>query len=242
MALTNCHAVAFIHGRPAPHPIHTKFAQSVNAEFHLVDFVLRWHDVQVSPVKRYLSWFICAILFPNRSKYSVFMTEGLHFPPAIMKWLRMLGRKQKIVGLLSDEALYFMYSGFYSGTTSKAMGKLLKSYDALICCGDMETYLARNLLGNAKTKIYTAFNGVSAERIKALGVLKPELESYNIVFIANGPSGWRGWYKGVDLLLQAFENACEIIPELTLTIIGNWEKEYIQGEILKYCKKSGLRL
>src|SRR5688572_2055623 len=128
-------AVAFIHGRPAPHPIHTKFAKSVNADFHLVDFVLRWHDVQVYPFKRYISWFICAILFPNRRKYSIFMTEGMHFPPAIMKWLSLLRGDQKVVGLLSDEALYFIYSGFYSGTTTKAMTKLLKSYDALICCG-----------------------------------------------------------------------------------------------------------
>lgn len=233
-------AVAFVHGRPAPHPIHIKFAQSVNAEFHLVDFKLRWHDVAAPAYKRYLSWLVCGLLFPRKKKYKVFMTEGMHFPPAIMKWAGLLNRKkQKVVGLIDDEALYFIYSGFYSNSTKMAMLQLLKSYDALICHSQMQFTLAQTLLGEReKPFLYQAFNGVSEERMRHLGQLQPSLTPNKIVFIGNGPSAWRGWYKGLDLLLEAFELSFSRVPGLRLQIIGDWDLDFITNQIGTYCVKS----
>ena len=89
--------VAYIEGRPSSHPTHAKFAKSVNAEFHFVDFKMRWQDKNRSILYRVTSWLICAFTFPNRKKFNVFYVDNLHFMPVIMKILFLRKRKQKIV-------------------------------------------------------------------------------------------------------------------------------------------------
>src|SRR5688500_10597688 len=38
--------IAFVHGRPGPHPTHTALAKAINAEFMFVDRILRYHDLE----------------------------------------------------------------------------------------------------------------------------------------------------------------------------------------------------
>lgn len=237
MNVADYSAVSFVHGRPAAHPIHVKFAQSVAADFQVVDFKLPWHAYGAPAYKRYLSWLVCGILFPHKRKFRVFLTEGLHFPPAILKWTGLLNRKkQKVVGLICDEALYFMFSEFYSASTRLAMLQLLRSYDALICVSELQYVLARNLLGRqVKPLLYKTFNGVSAVRLESLGQLQPPFTSGKIIFIGNGTAAWRAWYKGLDLLFEAFGLAFAQRPDLTLQVIGHWEPDYLASQVEKYC-------
>jgi glycosyltransferase involved in cell wall biosynthesis len=215
--------VAFIHGRPTPHPIHTKIGKAVNSDFFYVDFKLRWHDRNTNPFKRYLSWFYCAVSFPRKSKYNVFFSEGLHIPPVIMKVLKLIRKDQKIVALLANEVLYFLSSNYYKKSTEQGTLKVLKKYDALICIGEFQYNLAKKLTEGSGVKVYQIQNGVPAEKYSTLIKLKPSLNSKNILFVANGPSGWRTWYKGLDQMIDAFALAYRKDSSLSFTIIGDWD-------------------
>jgi glycosyltransferase involved in cell wall biosynthesis len=101
----------------------------------------------------------------------------------------------------------------------------------------MEAELAREILGSHRTRIYIAFNGVPSERLERLRGVRPDLESLRIVFIGSGGSVyWRAWYKGLDLMLRAFQLARERIPRLHFTVVGEWSQSVIQ----KLLEESGL--
>lgn len=227
--------VAFIHGRPGPHPFHRKLAASVNADFYFVDEKLRWHDNNAFFLKRYLSWIINALCFPL-FRYDIILSEGVHFTPALMKLFKRLS-KTKTLAILDNEFLYFMKKGRYSSTTERLNKIVLNSYDGLICSGEMETILARELLPHAS--ITTFFNGIEEERLKILLSLQPAIDSKNLIFIGNGPSGWRGWYKGIDLLFQAFE---QLDNTYTLTIVGSWDFDFLKSIKMQYAPVSGDRI
>jgi glycosyltransferase involved in cell wall biosynthesis len=132
---------------------------------------------------------------------------------------------------MDNESLYFIHSGFYSERTSNWLQKLLGQYDALICVGEFQMELARKLFQNLPNgpKLFQIHSSISNERIESLSKVIPDLTVNNIVFIGNGPSGWRGWYKGIDILLDAFSIAAKSIPSLTLTIVGEWDIDYVDS-------------
>lgn len=222
------HPVAFLHGRPGPHPTHAKYAQAVHADFHFVDFLLRWHDRPAPRLKRYLSWVACAVAFPRRRDYSVFLTEGPHFPPIVMKKLGLLRSDQKTVALMDNETFYFLKEGRYPPATAKGLKLALKQFDALLCIGEMETDLARDVLGPGCPPLYTVFNGIPGERQGVLRELRPRLEGTEIVFIGNGPDGWRVWYKGLDVVLDSLRLSLVSNDRLRLSVIGEWDPRTIQ--------------
>ncbi len=134
---------------------------------------------------------------------------------------------------MDDEGLYFIESGYYTGKSKLFNLKLLKSYDYLICIGDFQASLAQKLVVEEGGRIYKGFNGVSEHRIHDLLKTSPNLSGQNLLYIANGPGNWRGWYKGIDILLSSFEEAKKHLPDLKLTIVGQWEQSYIDS-----CMKS----
>lgn len=70
----------FIYGRPGPHPLHRALVGAISSDLVPLDFLLRWYDVaSASRARRYLSWLLCALFFPNRSTYDVFVADGILF-------------------------------------------------------------------------------------------------------------------------------------------------------------------
>ena len=99
----------FITSRGGTHPIHRKYADSINADFQFVDFCLRWHDVKVPKWKKYASWVLCALIFPEKKNYDLFLVSGQHVMPVLMRILKRISRKQKLVCFHANEALYFIH-------------------------------------------------------------------------------------------------------------------------------------
>lgn len=221
--------IAFVHGRPAAHPAHTRFAQRVGADFHFTDGVLPLRDgVGGFRLRRYLSWLLSAYRLSARSEYSVILSEGPQFPLGLMKWLRLLRSKGKTVALLDNETLYFLREQRYSWIVSLAYKRLLGTYDALICVGEMETLLAKEILGAECPPIYRVIHGVPEARRRGLDATRPRLEGSNIMFCAHGPGGWRLWYKGLDIMLRAFWMSHEKCPELRLYVVGEWDRSAVE--------------
>jgi glycosyltransferase involved in cell wall biosynthesis len=228
----------FLHGRPGPHPFHEALAHSVNADFLPVDYLLRCHDRPTSRVYRYLSWLLCGIRLP-RQPYQVILSEGPYMPPVVAKRLGLLRRRQKIAALLSGETLYFIKSGYYPARTCTKLRKLLGLYDGLICTGPLTTKLAHELVRRGPV-ILTIPVGLNHQRAQKLAKISPRLEGNRLLLVAQGPGGFRAWYKGVDLLLDALARVAPFHADLQLVIVGEWDAEsraYLLGRFPELARR-----
>lgn len=223
--------IAYIHGRPSGHPIHDAYAKSLSADFVPVDFILNWQaNEKQNKVKRFLSWIICALFFPNRKKYDIFFCEGVREPLLFMKWFSLIRPPKKLITLMANETLYFLSVKKYGRLAEFIMKSFLKKCDSLICIGKYQAELAGKLFPEAK--IYTIFNGIPSSRMTLLQNIKPDLESNKILVIANCASISRMHYKGLDLAVETFNLVLSKVKDIELHIIGECSKE-----VIMHCKK-----
>ena len=215
--------VAYITSRGGTVPIRKLYMDSVGADYQFVDHKLRWHDVHTFAWKKYLSWIVCAATFPGRDNYDIFISSGQHYMPILMKWMRLLGKEQKVVCYQGNETLFFLKSGKYSKLTTKALRWQLRQYDAHICLSKLQAQLLREVVGN-DIVYYCIFNGVEEDKFARFKVIEPNLNRFNILFIGNLYVGWRLWYKGIDILLSVFQKLKNEFPEAHLTIVGQVTK------------------
>lgn len=222
--------IAFLHGRLGPHIMHGRLAKSVNSDFRIIDEYKVWNDGFYNRLYVIYAWIYNAFAFKSPSQYNIYLVSGPHFSPIIMKLFR-LKKHQKVLVHLGDETMYFLYDKWYSKIMQKVLVYLLNRYDALLCEGQMAADLAV-LNGINKPRIYTTYLGVPKERQQTLLQLKPNLASNNLITISTGPNGWREYYKGLDLMIDAYSEAFENINDLTFTIVGKWDKE-VQEKLLR---------
>lgn len=193
---------------------------------------MRWQDRKRSVLYRLTSWLVCAFSFPNRRKYDVFLVDNLHFMPVLMKMLGLLRRDQKIVVHMGSHTLYFMYADRFSWLNNWLHRKALARYDAVICEGQMAEELVRKILGARSPRLYTVINGIPGKHFEKRTV--PALADGALLFMGHGPEDHRAWYKGIDLMLDAFAEARRRKPHLTFTIVGEWSEPARTKLLAKY--------
>lgn len=215
--------ILYLHGRPEPHKLHSRFAKSLGSDFLYVDFKFRWQDEKRSILFRIFSWVICAFKYPKN--YDYYLVDNLHMPPVIMKKLRLISKETKIIAHLGSHTLYFMYSNWYSRIVNFLHKYMLKNYDILLCEGQMAEELVKELLNKNAPPTYYTFLGPPAERMSCLKGVKPSLESKAILHISSGPGGFRTYYKGIYQMVEAFGQALEHDASLTFTIVGDWDSD-----------------
>jgi glycosyltransferase involved in cell wall biosynthesis len=213
--------VYFVHGRPAGHPMHAKYGNSIDAKFQFEDPWFRWHDKSYPAGIRYLAWVVNSLAF-IKIKNTIIVTEGLRLTVVLGKLLSF-GRIT-LIALVDDESPYFIHSGFYSKLSTRVNTWAYRQYNACICIGKMETDLIKNI-SHKKTLIATGFNGIAKQLYENLALQEYGVKSKRIVFIGNGPAQWRAWYKGLDLMLSVFSDLIDKGHNLTFDIAGNWDIE-----------------
>ena len=231
--------IAFIHGRPGPHPSHATLARSVNADFYFVDEMVRYHDLpNAGRIKRYASWFLNALFMRNAAKYDLIISEGIHFPPVIRKRLGLLKKQQKVPAMMGSETLYFLKINWYPRSSNDSVLRALALYDALICLSRMQADIARSLIvqREATVQVLEAHEAIGKERFEKFGGLSPALEGKRLLFVSNGPSGWRAFYKGIETLIDTFEVVAGMHADATLTIVGEWDEDYVESLFSKLDK------
>lgn len=235
--------VWFMHGRPGPHPLHKKYGEATGGQAIFVDYIWQWHIKKQSIITRYLAWLVNSVFFAVRVKHEdVILTEGVHITAILTKWMaRFLGKKIHTTVLMDNEFLYFLENGHYKAFSEKLNRYFVRKYDHVFCIGEMQYRLAIKIIGD-EGKLSRGFNGVADERLEQLLKIVPDLESKNIVFIGNGPNGWRAFYKGLDLVFQAFEQLVVEFPESKLFIIGEWDASVIQELKDQYCPNAGEKI
>lgn len=214
---------AFMHGRPAAHPAHALYARAVGADFYPVDPIMRWHDRKVPRWYRYLSWIVCSLVFAIRRRYSVWLSEGSHIPPVLIKHLTFPSARPRIITHLGDATLYFLANGQYSPFATRWILRILNQYDAIICEGRMQADIAMHTLG-LRPPIHTVINGVPSDRCDAYRRCRPEMGSANVIIVANGPGGWKTQYKGLDLAVSAVVTCRRLGLDIRLTVVGEWDE------------------
>lgn len=224
----------YLHGRPAAHPIHQALAKAVTSEFRFVDEPLRWQDKNRPQALNIVACMINALLFRGKKNYDVFLVDNLHFTPVFLKIFGLIDRKQKIVVHLGSHTLYFMSAGKFSRFTSKLHRWALNKYDAVICEGNYSFNIAKALLNKPYPMIYESFIGITEERKLKLNECVVDTGSGNILIIAGGPTEFRKFYKGLDLMLDGFRIAIKNLPDLKLNIIGHWSIEIINKLLENY--------
>tara|TARA_R110002049_G_scaffold294250_3_gene480787 strand:- start:956 stop:2038 length:1083 start_codon:yes stop_codon:yes gene_type:complete len=226
--------IAYLHGRLGPHIMHGRLAKGINAVFFKIDEFKKWNEGHHNKAYLIYAWIYNAFAFKNPSKFDLFLVSGPHFSPIIMKLFR-LKSTQKVFVHLGDETMYFLHIKWYGKLMQKLLSILLNQYDGLLCEGQMAADLAK-LNGINKPKIYTTYLGIPNERHLVLLNLKPELEANTFITIASGPSGWRTYYKGLDLMINAFGIAFQKNPTIKFTIAGDWDKD-LQIKLTKNLSK-----
>lgn len=231
--------VAFIQGRPSGHPIHVQYAKLLNADFYFEDRIVRWLEKKTFKLKRYLSWVLNAIFFPNRQHYDVFFCECLRVPPLLMKLLGFLRKEQKLIALMADESLYFYDKKRYSKITSYLFKLFLDNCDGIICIGDLQYDLAiKHVDASRKVKIVKIYNGLSSVQINKLNsITRVNDDVIRFLVIANLSADWRVWYKGVDIAIEAFSSILRDIPNSELHIVGSVDASVKEGLLINAGEK-----
>ena len=103
------------------------------------------------------------------------------------------------------------------------MKAFLNSCDLLICTSEFQAQLARTLVTNKSVIIRATFNGLKTEDF--INTTMPTLLKRRILFLGNIESMWRSWYKGADLLFNAFNIYASQNPSAELHIIGSITEE-----------------
>lgn len=222
--LVNNYKTAYLHGRPGPHPMHGKFAESVGAKFHFIDPIFRWQDRNRPVLYRLMSWIACSLFFPSRKEYSIFLVDNLHFQPVIMKMFRLIRKDQKIVAYMGSHTLYFLYAHRFSKFNEWLHIKALGKYDAIICEGKMAAELTVKILGTQTPPLYVVSNGIPAEHFHPEKYRQPIPTNRNMLFIGHISSDFRTWYKGVDLMIGAFCRAKKELTDLEFTVVGSYDQ------------------
>lgn len=214
----------FVTNRGGTHPNRLMYFDSIGADYQYVDFKVRWHGTSAAKWKMLLSGIICALTFPKRRKYKLFVTSDPQLPTVLMKFFFLLRKDQKIASYLGSQTLYFIYSGYYSKFTTFFYKFLLSKYDAHICNGNIQKMLLQKIINVPDQKVFVNFNGIRSDRDEKLRQVKYSPSHENLLFIGNLYSDWRIHYKGIDLLIEAFTILKKSKPKLTLTLIGNYDE------------------
>jgi len=213
--------IKYLHGRPGAHYTHANFAKQVGADFEFIDFKYRWQDQNKGFFYVIRSWFYCARNYTDRKKYNIFLIDNLHFPPVIMKWLYLKKKRQKIVVYLGSHTMYSLYAKKFSRLNLIAHRFALKSYDAIICEGEMARFFVNEVLKKKRPPIYTVFNGIPESQNLSNTKEKEIADGKKLLFVGSYNNAFRFEYKGVDMMLEAFDKAFQQDPALSFTLVGH---------------------
>ncbi len=175
-----------------------------------------------------MSIVLSSFWFPRKGRYDVVISEGLHALPVLVKLFSLRRHSPKATAIMDNETLSFSKSGFYPERTRRQLIRTMSRFDGLICVGEFQREIAEKVLAGQKRapRLLSVHSSVSDCRVKELSELSPDLGNRKLTFIGNGPSGWRSWYKGLDLLLDAMQIVAKQCGDVILQIIGEWDEQY----------------
>jgi glycosyltransferase involved in cell wall biosynthesis len=203
-----------------PHYAHAAFAKALHADF--------WPAPKIrsgeSSIIKNIAWGLQSIkaIFTLPRDYDIYFCEGTYIFPAIARKLGFLPKNAKIINILASPLLYYIKTGRVNGIKRWIALEMLKEVDSFVCIGKMEQELLKEFLPKAKFIVAYPFirPEVYGALIKQRKVL-PKLDSHVILTIGTGDV----YYKGIDIVVEAFKIAKKKIPDLKLNIVGKFDDD-----------------
>jgi len=210
--------VAMLH--QDPHPAHRGFAEAVGAD--LVDY----RRLSLGPLSGTVVADVAnGLAYPE---YDVYIVEGSR--PLYAALVRRFARGGTIIYLCADHGLYALGEGDFEGDSLlkslvgrfgtpvvRAVGR--RGIDGVVAVSEFAAEFTRPVVG-PDAPIEVAHPFVQPETYDALGDVEPDLASNVAVTVA------RPWhYKGVDMLVDAWPQVREHVPDAELHVVGGGHPE-----------------
>ena len=210
--------VAMLH--QDPHPAHRGFAEAVGAD--LVDYRRR----SMGPLSGTVVADVAnGLAYPE---YDVYLVEGSR--PLYAALVHRFTRGGTVVYLCADHGLYALGEGDFQGDSLlkslvgrfgtpvvRAVGR--RGIDGVVAVSEFAAEFTRPVVG-PDAPIEVAHPFVQPETFDALGDVEPDLASNVAVTVA------RPWhYKGVDVLVDAWPQVREHVPDAELHVVGGGHPE-----------------
>jgi len=142
-----------------------------------------------------------------------------------MRSLGLLRRNQKVLPYLAGEFPYFLATGQYGARKTPLLATWFRRWDAYLCVGPMVADLVRQVLPpNRHADILTFPNFIRDARLHEMSAIESSLGGARLTFVGNGPGGFRIFYKGLDLLLEAVARVSAVRRDVTCSIVGDWDQ------------------
>jgi glycosyltransferase involved in cell wall biosynthesis len=203
-----------------PHYFHSAMAKAVKAEPWPAPKIRSAEGNPFQVAEDALSTLTAVLALPK--DYDTYFCEGTYLFPALAKKFGLLKKETKIINIVSSPLFYYLKTGRIGGMRKSMAVSLLKQVDGFVCVGKMEEGLLKSFAPSANTMVtYPFIRKEVRSRIIKAG--KPLLKSKKILFVGNRDT----YYKGIDLLVVAFRIARQTIPDLELTILGDYDKDVI---------------
>lgn len=210
--------VAMLH--QDPHPAHRGFAEAVEAD--LVDY----RSLSLGPLDGSLVADVAnGLTYPD---YDVYIVEGSR--PLYAALARGFTRGGTIVYLCADHGLYALGEGGFEGDSAlkslvgrfgtplvRAVGR--RGIDGVVAVSEFAAEFTRPVVG-PDAPIGVAHPFIQPETYDSLGDVTPALDSNVAVTVA------RPWqYKGVDMLVDAWPQVRDAVPDAELHVVGGGHPE-----------------
>lgn len=216
--------IIYFEGRPSAHPFHRAAALSLQPKKILfIDFCFRWQDKNNPIFRRSLSWLFSSLFLSNKKKYDIFLIDGLHMFPVLMKKFGLINRNQKIIAHMGSHTLYLSSNNYFNAISNWLNIYMLKSYDYFVCEGNLQYDLVTQLAPNSKAILYKSFLGVRDDRLLQLIKHAPKLNTKKIFFVGDFNSHFRIHYKGIDLLVEVFNILSVQDSEIEFHLFGHFD-------------------
>ncbi|MBL7933197.1 MAG: glycosyltransferase family 4 protein [Bacteroidia bacterium] len=216
--------ILYLHGRPSSHFLHNSLATSLGVDHKPIDEKYRWQDQEFGPLRNLYAWFRNAFAYKGYQHYDYILVDGLHFSPIIAKKLGILPKRITIIAHMGNQLPYFFLAKkipFYSRLMHKW---LINNYDHIFCEGEFMRGMIRRMRPDIKPSLHVTFLGPLENRLKVLHTIQPQFATNTMISIATGPGEARIYYKGLDIMCEAFLMARKDMPELKYYIVGNWSE------------------
>ncbi|MCX7721120.1 MAG: glycosyltransferase family 4 protein [Dictyoglomus thermophilum] len=198
-----------------PHPFHRGIAKFLGC--YEWDILSSKYSIR----KRILNYLKFSISAEENASDVILLCEGTFLIPALFKLLPFKRFKKVIVNISADPHFYY-YKINRLGLFRRYLIKVaIKKVNLFLCVGKMEETLLKEI--NPKAKSIVIYPFIEEERYnKLFNIPIKTVFNHNILFIGGGPDFY---YKGLDLLVEAFKMVKREFGDAELFIIGKWNED-----------------
>jgi glycosyltransferase involved in cell wall biosynthesis len=203
------------------YPFFVALGKALNADFYKAPAVT--NSMTIKPFKLILS----SLTLPKT--YDYYFCEGTYMYPSLAKKAGII--KSKIITICGDATFYYIKGNLMRSIVRKAYINLLKEVDGFVCASRMTENHVKAIFPNKKTIVaYSYINEKLKKELYKKRNRSPAINSHRLLYIGRPDF----YYKGIDLLLEAFEMVKKEVPDAELNIVnGEWNKKKMDW-VVKY--------